>query len=157
MLAVFSNTYTPVFFDVDCPEPFQNLLHRPGLKTPLTKLFAKNQVDRCTFESPSHKTLAGECNRLVTVLVPAEHDRGATLARVFFQFLEFGVRSLTSVAYVPDPCPHFSVEKYHLDNSQKCLRMRNTAPETFPDTKLVPVTKYHIGHFTIGIIFHDNN
>jgi hypothetical protein len=36
------------------------------------------------------------------------------------------------------------------------------APETFRDTKLVPtictsVTKYHIGYFTIGIIFHDND
>jgi hypothetical protein len=34
-------------FDVDCPEPLQNLLHRPGFalmeygfKTPLTTLFA---------------------------------------------------------------------------------------------------------------------
>jgi hypothetical protein len=38
------------------------------------KLLTKNQVD---FESP---TLAGECNRLVAMLAPAEHDRGKTPA-----------------------------------------------------------------------------
>jgi hypothetical protein len=41
------------------------------------------------------------------------------------------------------------------------------APETFRDTKLVPLSQhhldfrnkvvYHMGHFTIGIIFHDND
>jgi hypothetical protein len=42
--------------------------------------YLQNQVDRRTFESPTHKTFAGECNRLVSMLVPAEHDRGTTLA-----------------------------------------------------------------------------
>jgi hypothetical protein len=42
-------------------------------------LSGKKQVDRCTFESPLPK-LAGECNRLVAKLAPAEHDRGTTLA-----------------------------------------------------------------------------
>jgi hypothetical protein len=78
----------------------QNLLHRPGLvvlnmgvvaienyvtcKTRFIDkqnyIFAKDQVDRRTFESPTHKTLSGECNRLVAMLAPAEHDRGATCA-----------------------------------------------------------------------------
>jgi hypothetical protein len=89
-----------VLFYVDCPEPLQNLLHRPGLvvlnmgvvaienyvtcKTRFIDkqnyIFAKDQVDRRTFESPTHKTLSGECNRLVAMLAPAEHDRGATCA-----------------------------------------------------------------------------
>jgi hypothetical protein len=51
------------------------------LKSPLTTLFAKNQVEGRTSESPTHRTLAGECNRLVAMLAPAEHDRGTTLAQ----------------------------------------------------------------------------
>jgi hypothetical protein len=65
--------------------PLQNLVHRPGfvllhMRVVAIKNSAKNQVDRHTFESPTHKTLAGECNRLVAMLAPAEHDRGTTPA-----------------------------------------------------------------------------
>jgi hypothetical protein len=81
--------------DVDCPELLQNLLHRPGfvllnIKNTVTfksrfiskyvSLVAKNQLDRRTFLTHSNKTLTGECNRLVSMLAPAEHDRDATLA-----------------------------------------------------------------------------
>jgi hypothetical protein len=34
----------------------------------VNKTIRKNQVDRRTFESCSHETLAGECNHLVAML-----------------------------------------------------------------------------------------
>jgi hypothetical protein len=43
MLVVISNSYTPVPFDVDCPEPLQNLLHRPGFA--LMYMGVKNSVN----------------------------------------------------------------------------------------------------------------
>jgi hypothetical protein len=65
-------------------------------------------------------------------------------------------------------CPHFSVEDYYfpVDDVQQPEMFANAeldAPESFRGTKLVPfrqhnlVTKYHIAHFTIGIIFHGND
>jgi hypothetical protein len=43
MSVVISNSYTPVPFDVDCPEPLQNLLHRSGFA--LMYMGVKNSVN----------------------------------------------------------------------------------------------------------------
>jgi hypothetical protein len=142
-------------------------------------------VDRRTFESPTHKTLAGLCNNVIVWLQylqplldipqtekPEIHELTAEyLLRGFLpQSLAFGVRGPLHLWRTFWPLSTLLGQKVPFSvvagqQPEMFANAEHDVQEIVSDTKLVPSrqhhlhfrNKYHIGHFTVGIIFQEYN